>query len=76
MGHWEEQSALLGFVRMNNAHNGHCLEMALFKVCDHLGIAHKIWWVTCNNVLNNTMMMEQFAFMIHKRTGKEYNPTK
>jgi len=75
-GHWEEQSALFGFVRMNNAHNGHHLGTALFKVCDRLGIAHKIGWVTCDNASNNTTMMDRFAFLIHEKTGMDYNPTK
>ena len=56
-GHWEEQSMILGFVWMNNAHNGQCLSTALFKICDHLGIPHKIGWVTCDNAMNNTTMM-------------------
>ncbi|KAG6895297.1 hypothetical protein C0992_002089, partial [Termitomyces sp. T32_za158] len=38
---WETQTALLGFVRLNNAHNGRRLGKALFKVASRLGIAHK-----------------------------------
>ena len=75
-GHWEQQSALLGFVRMNSAHNGRRLGTALFKVCNRLDIAHKIGWVTCDNASNNTPMMERFAFMIQQKTGKEFNPIK
>jgi hypothetical protein len=39
---WKPKSALLGFVKMNNLHNGKCLGGALFKVLDRLGIAHKV----------------------------------
>ena len=50
-GHWiEEQAsrewtvkqALLGFVQMNMAHNGVQLGQALYKVCNHLQIVHKV----------------------------------
>jgi hypothetical protein len=40
-GKWELHSALLGFTRLNNAHNGKRLGGALFKIVDRLGIAHK-----------------------------------
>jgi hypothetical protein len=40
-GFWELNSALFGFVRLNNAHNGKRLGGALFKIVDRLGIAHK-----------------------------------
>jgi hypothetical protein len=39
---WECKSALLGFTKVNNAHNGKCLGGALFKVLDRVGIAHKV----------------------------------
>jgi len=42
-GVWEIQSALLGFTRLNNAHNGKQLGGALFKIVDWLGIAHRVW---------------------------------
>ena len=41
-GIWELHSALFGFVRLNNAHNGKRLGGALFKIIDRLGIAHKV----------------------------------
>lgn len=50
-GHWIEEprpgilelhSALLGFTRLNNAHNGKRLGGALFKIVNRLGIAHKV----------------------------------
>ena len=34
--------ALLGFVRMNCVHGGEQLGLALFKVVDRIGIAHKV----------------------------------
>jgi hypothetical protein len=39
---WEIKSALLGFVRLNNAHNGKRLGQTLFKVIKRLGIEHKV----------------------------------
>lgn len=50
-GHWIEESspkvwalksALLGFTRLNNAHNGKRLGQALFKIVDRVGISHKV----------------------------------
>ena len=50
-GHWteevspgvfEEHSALLGFTRMNTAHDGVRLGRALFKIVRRLGFAHKV----------------------------------
>jgi len=41
-GVWELHSALFGFVRLNNAHNGKRLGGALFKIVDRLGITHKV----------------------------------
>jgi hypothetical protein len=61
---------------MNSAHNGHRLGTALFKVCDQLGIAHKIEWVTCDNASNNAVMMTHFAAMIQQATGKELDAKK
>ena len=39
---WEVKTALLGFTQMNNVHNGMRLGQALYKVVQHLGIAHKV----------------------------------
>ena len=39
---WECKSALLGFTKVNNAHNGKRLGGALFKVLDRVGIAHRV----------------------------------
>jgi len=39
---WECKSALLGFTKVNNAHNGKRLGSALFKVLDRVGVAHKV----------------------------------
>lgn len=38
---WKVQTALLGFVRLNNSHNGQWLGQALFKVIQRMGIDHK-----------------------------------
>ena len=39
---WECKSALLGFTKVNNAHNGKRLGGVLFKVLDCVGITHKV----------------------------------
>jgi hypothetical protein len=41
-GVWKKQSALFGFTRLNNAHNGKCLGQALFKIAARVGIEHKV----------------------------------
>jgi hypothetical protein len=43
-GVWEVQSALLGFTRLNNSHNGKHLGGALFKIVDRLGISDRVKW--------------------------------
>ena len=44
LGVWEVQSALLGFTRLNNSHNGKRLGGALFKIFDRLGISDRVRW--------------------------------
>lgn len=39
---WECKSALLGFTKVNNMHNGKHLGSALFKILDHISIAQKV----------------------------------
>ena len=39
---WECKSALLGFTKVNNAHNGKRLGGALFKILDHVSVAQKV----------------------------------
>lgn len=39
---WEIKSGLLGFIRLNNAHNGKRLGQALFKVVTRVGIENKV----------------------------------
>ena len=41
-GQWGLHTALLGFTRLNNAHNGARLGQALFKIVSRLGIAHQV----------------------------------
>lgn len=41
-GVWHLESALLGFTRLNNSHNGQRLGQVLFKIVDRLSIAHKV----------------------------------
>jgi len=39
---WELKSALLGFTRLNNAHNGKHLGQALYKIIKRIDIRHKV----------------------------------
>ena len=39
---WKVQTALLGFVQLNNAHNGQRLGQTLFKVVQRMRITHKV----------------------------------
>jgi hypothetical protein len=41
-GNWTLEHALLGFMRMNTAHNGIRLGQALFKICDCLEAIPKV----------------------------------
>ena len=43
LAQWEHKTAVLGFTQVNNAHNGQQLSQALFKICKHIGILHKVW---------------------------------
>ncbi|KIM79206.1 hypothetical protein PILCRDRAFT_10616 [Piloderma croceum F 1598] len=54
---WEVQSALFGFTKLNNVHNGKRMSGALFKIIERLGITRKIGFVTCDNASNNDAMM-------------------
>jgi hypothetical protein len=87
-GVWEVQSALLGFTRINNSHNGKRLGGALFKIVDRLGISNRVKFlqsqsilsyttfqighITADNATNNDTMMEFFAKYIEKRTKKPF----
>jgi hypothetical protein len=42
---WETKSTLLGFTRLNNAHNSERLGQALFKTLKRVGIEHKVSWL-------------------------------
>jgi hypothetical protein len=39
---WQVQTALLGFMQLNNAHNGTRLGQALFKIVSQPRIGHKV----------------------------------
>jgi hypothetical protein len=45
-GQWKLEHAILGFTRMNTVHNGKRLGQALFKICLHLEIVHKVCELT------------------------------
>ena len=62
-GHWIEtradksgflNSALLGFTKLNNAHNGVHLGQALYRIVDHLGITHKVDSISLGQLSNRT----------------------
>lgn len=39
---WELKNALLGFTKLNNAHNGKRLGQALYKIIKRVGIESKV----------------------------------
>ena len=39
---WTLETSIIGFTRLNNAHNGERLGQALFKIVDRVGITHKV----------------------------------
>jgi hypothetical protein len=41
-GRWVLQTTLLGFMQLNNAHNGVRLGQSLFQIVSRLGIAHRV----------------------------------
>ena len=45
-GGWTEEHTLLGFTQLNTAHNGTRLGQLLYKVCDCLGVVHKVSVIT------------------------------
>ncbi|KAG6859264.1 hypothetical protein C0993_004566, partial [Termitomyces sp. T159_Od127] len=69
---WELKSALVGFTRLCNAHNGERLGQALFKIVDRIGIAHKIGHITCDNASNNSTMIQEFARRLKDAFGKDF----
>ena len=47
-GVWKLESALLGFTKLNNSHNGQRLGQTLFKIVDRLEITNKVLiHITC-----------------------------
>ncbi|OJT04203.1 hypothetical protein TRAPUB_5111 [Trametes pubescens] len=72
-GVWLSETALLGFVRLNNAHSGVRLGQALFKVVQRVGIEHKVGYITCDNAKNNGTMLAHFAQRMEEATGKPYD---
>ncbi|THH18798.1 hypothetical protein EUX98_g8896 [Antrodiella citrinella] len=70
---WEMQNAIIGFTRLNSAHNGVRLGQALYKIVDRIGVAHKVGHITCDNASNNKTMLREFAKHIFTKTGKAYD---
>ena len=56
-GIWELQSALFGFIQLNNAHNSKQLGGALFKIVDRLRISLKagsyLFYPHCDSLQND-----------------------
>lgn len=42
---WAQQSALLGFSKMNTTHDGVRLGHALFRIVERVSIAHKVCFI-------------------------------
>jgi hypothetical protein len=53
-GVWELHSALLGFTRLNKAHNEKWLGGVLFKIVERLGIAHQVCKLIYFKIISHT----------------------
>ena len=89
---WVEREALFGFTPMNTSHSGVHLGQALYKVCQRLGVVHKvhhqsfctspyslniqIGHITCDNASNNDTMLDEFANCYRFKTGKIFDVAK
>ena len=51
---WKFKNALIGFMQLNNAHNGEQLGQALFKIIQQVGIEHKVNVSETINILPHT----------------------
>ncbi|KAJ2981763.1 hypothetical protein NUW54_g10828 [Trametes sanguinea] len=66
---WEARNAIIGFTRLNGAHNGRRLGQALFKIVERVGIEHKIGHITCDNAKNNGTMLRELAIHLNRSRG-------
>jgi len=48
---WELKSAIIGFTRLNNAHNGVRLGQALFKIIKRVGLEYKVSLCLCHHTI-------------------------
>jgi hypothetical protein len=54
---WELKSALIGFTRLNNAHNGERLGQALFKIIKRVEIERKVYPIYTANILSHLLTL-------------------
>lgn len=73
---WTIETALLGFVRLNDSHHGTRLGQALYKVVQRVGLTNKVGYVTSDSATNNDTMMDEFGDHVKSNTGIPYNGRK
>jgi hypothetical protein len=89
-GIWESREALIGFVRLNNAHHGVRLGQALYKIVARLGIQKRvcfqtyfstvihresqIGYITTDRVANNGTAAVEFAAQLLKNDNLVWDP--
>ena len=63
---WSLQSALIGFVRMNQSHNGKRLGQALFKGAQRVGISDRVSleiYIYCNDYRHSDTPLDSHGDM-------------
>ncbi|KAK6969475.1 putative AC transposase [Favolaschia claudopus] len=73
-GIWESREALIGFTRLNNAHNGVRLGQALYKIVARLGIQKRIGYMTTDGAANNGTAAIEFAKQLLERDQVVWDP--
>ncbi|KAF7342966.1 putative AC transposase [Mycena venus] len=73
-GVWESQEALIGFTRLNSAHNGVRLGQALYKIVSRLGIQKRVGYLTTDSAANNSTAAVEFAAQLLQRDGVVWDP--
>ncbi|KAF7350175.1 putative AC transposase [Mycena venus] len=68
-GVWESQEALIGFTRLNSAHNGVRLGQALYKIVSRLGIQKQVGYLATDSAANNGTAAVEFAAQLLQRDG-------
>lgn len=73
VGEWTEEHALFGFTQLDTVHNGTRLGQMLYKVCNRLGVVHKVGHITCDNAKNSMEMIQEFARCYDLKTGSTFD---